>query len=93
MISVSTSFFHLNRGTLVLQVGGGGPDDGPRLEGDAAAAAVVVASPGSLLSLVVQDLSVAFFSQEVLQGERALGDARARLEALWDKLTELTDCR
>lgn len=36
---------------------------------------------------------MAFFSQEVLHGERALGDARARLEALWDKLVELTEER
>ena len=78
--------FRLNRGNTQF---GGSIDSGPRLEGDTA----VVASPGGLLSLVVQDLSVAFFSQEVLHGERALGDARARLEALWDKLTELTEER
>lgn len=39
---------------------------------------------------IVQDLSSTFFAQEVLHGERALGDARARLAALWDKLVEMS---
>lgn len=50
-------------------------------------------STSGLVALLVQDLSTAFFSQEVLHGERALGDARARLEALWDKLMELMEER
>lgn len=46
-----------------------------------------------LIALLAHDLSAAFFSQEVLHGERALGDARDKLEALWDKLIELTEER
>lgn len=41
------------------------------------------------MDTVVQELCLVFFAQEVLQGERALEDARARLAALWDKLVEL----
>lgn len=56
-------------------------------------AAPVTTPPAGLLAILVQDLSAAFFSHEVLHGERALGDARARLGALWDKLMELTEER
>lgn len=54
---------------------------------------VASSTSSRLIAALVQDLSAAFFSQEVLHGERALGDARARLGALWDKHMELTEER
>lgn len=39
---------------------------------------------------LVQDLSCTFFSREVLDGEKSLGDDRVRLTALRNKLKELS---
>lgn len=48
------------------------------------------AKNSSCVVAAVQDLSSAFFAQEVLERERALGDARASLAALCDKLAEMS---